>query len=52
MEKRIIDYKVTIAVLRNLQNKGLLTEEEFWKSEQLIADKYGIPLGSIFREIA
>ena len=52
MEKRIVDDKVTVAVLRSFLNQGLLTDSEFQQAEQLIANKYGISLGSIFREIA
>ena len=52
MEKRIVDYKVTDAVLRSFLNQKLLTDSEFQQAEQLIANKYGISLGSIFREIA
>lgn len=51
MEK-IIDYKVTVAILRSFRNQKLLTDAEFQKAEQLIAEKYGISSGSIFREIA
>lgn len=52
VEKRIVDYKVTVAVLRSFLNQKLLTDSEFQQAEQLIANKYGISLGSIFREIA
>lgn len=51
MNEKIIEYKITLAVLRNFVKMGLMTQEEYADSEQLLAEKCGLSLCSIFREI-
>lgn len=52
MPDNIMDYKISISVFRNFLKVGLMTNEEFGQAEQILAEKYGISLCSIFREIA
>ena len=47
--KAIIHYRVAISVFKKWLNKGIINKEEFIKIEALIADKYGLPKGSISR---
>ncbi len=51
MKDNIIDYKIAVSIFRNFHKQGLLTDEEFRDAEVLLAEKYGISLCSIFREI-
>lgn len=50
--QRIAAYKVTIIIFRRLLNDGTITEAEFRKCESNIAEKCGLSLCSIYREIA
>lgn len=52
MPEKVIEYKVSLAVFRNFLKAGLLTYDEFGQAEQILAEKYGLSLCSIFREIA
>lgn len=52
MPKNIIDYKISLVVFRNFLKMGLMTIDEFCQAEQMLAEKYGISLCSIFRETA
>lgn len=52
MPENVIEYKISLAVFRNFLKTGLLTSDEFVQTEQLLAEKYGLSLCSIFREIA
>jgi hypothetical protein len=45
----IIHYCVAISAFRKWLEAGILSEEEFSKLEALLADKYGLPKGSIYR---
>lgn len=51
MNEKILEYKVSLAVFRNFLKMGLLTEEEYGQAEQILAEKCGLSLCSIFREI-
>lgn len=48
----IIHYRVAIAAFQKWLETGILSEEEFAKLEALLADKYGLPKGSIYRKSA
>jgi len=52
MPENVIEYKISLAVFRNFLKAGLLTSDEFGQAEQILAEKYGLSLCSIFREIA
>ena len=51
MNENILEYKISLAVMRSFLKTGLLTAEEFRLSEQILAEKCGLSLCSIFREI-
>lgn len=51
MNENILEYKISLAVMRNFLKTGLLTAEEFKLSEQILTEKCGLSLCSIFREI-
>lgn len=50
--QNIAAYKVTIIIFRRLLSDGTITEAEFKKCESNIAEKCGLSLCSIYREIA
>jgi hypothetical protein len=50
--QQIAAYKVTVIILRKLLDDGTITEKEFRKTESNIAEKCGLSLCSIYREIA
>lgn len=50
--QHIAAYKVTIIIFRKLLSNGTITEAEFRKCESNIAEKCGLSLCSIYREIA
>ncbi len=50
--QRIAAYKVTIIIFHRLLSDGTITEAEFRKCESNIAEKCGLSLCSIYREIA
>lgn len=45
----ILLYKTTMAAVKTMLNKGLITEEEFNEIEGKIANKYGLNLSVIYR---
>jgi hypothetical protein len=47
--QEIIHYRVAMSVFQKWLAAGILSEEEFTKLEALLADKYGLPKGSIYR---
>lgn len=50
--QHIAAYKVTIIIFRKLLSNSTITEAEFRKCESNIAEKCGLSLCSIYREIA
>ena len=50
--QQIVAYKATIILFRKLLKNGTITEAEFRKCESNIAEKCGLSLCSIYREIA
>lgn len=48
-DKAIIHYRVAVQVYKKWLNEGVITEVEFLKIEALVADKYGLSKGSIYR---
>ena len=45
----LIHYRVAVSVFEKWLAAGLLSGEEFTKLEALLANKYGLPKGSIYR---
>jgi hypothetical protein len=45
----IIHYRFAISVFRKWLDEGIIGEQEFMKIDALIADKYSLPKGSIYR---
>lgn len=45
-------YLITMSVMRNLFNKGLVSKEEYSEIDTIFQDKYSPSLGSLFTEIA
>lgn len=50
--QHIATYKVAIILFRKLLKSGTITESEFHRCESNIAEKCGLSLCSIYREIA
>ena len=48
-QERLTRYKASAAVLRSMVTGGILSEAEYKKSCDILANKYGLSLCSIFR---
>ena len=48
-EKRLMAYQTAMALARSMHSKGLISAKEYAKIDTIIAKKYGISSGSIFR---
>lgn len=48
-EKRLIAYQTAMALARSMRSKGIISAKEYAKIDTIIAKKYGISSGSIFR---
>ncbi|GHT78035.1 hypothetical protein FACS1894104_0610 [Actinomycetota bacterium] len=48
-ELAIIHYRAAVSVFRQWLTDGLISEDEFIQIDNAIADKYGLPLCSIYR---
>jgi hypothetical protein len=46
----VMRYKASLSVFRKLLKDGIITEAEFAELDDIIAEKYGIDLFSIYRE--
>jgi len=45
-------YRTSLALMRNLADNGVFTEEEYGKIRTILNKKYDLPSGSIFTEAA
>ena len=48
---RIVAYQSAMAQARAMRKRGLVSEEELQKIEELMAKKYGFDLGDIHRDM-
>lgn len=48
-DKRLIAYQTAMALARSMRSKGIFSDKEYAKIDTIIAKKYGISSGSIFR---
>jgi len=48
-QQAILHYRTAVSVFQKWLEQGIINEEEFIKIDALIADKYGLPKGSIYR---
>ena len=48
-EKRLMAYQTAMALARSMRSKGIISAKEYAKIDTIIAQKYGISSGSIFR---
>ena len=48
-DKRLIAYQTAMALARSMRSKGIISAKEYAKIDTIIAKKYGISSGSIFR---
>jgi hypothetical protein len=48
-EQTIIHYRAAISIFIEWFDQGIITEEDLAKIEKIIAEKYDLPLGSIYR---
>ena len=49
LQDRLLRYRTSTALFRNMVNSGILTETDYQKCCDILAQKYGISLGGIFR---
>lgn len=45
---KIIAYKASISLMRDMLSKGLISEGEYAKIDTMLAQKYGLSLCSIY----
>ena len=48
-DDRLMRFRTSTAVFRTMMKNGVLSEEDYRKSRDILAEKYGISLCSIFR---
>ena len=48
-QTRLIRYKASAAVFRGMVTSGIMSESDYEKSCDILANKYSLPLCSIFR---
>lgn len=48
-DERLLRYRVSLSVLASMHKNGVLTDADYRKSCDILADKYGLDLCSIFR---
>ena len=49
LKARLLRYRTSTTVFRSMVKNGILTEADFQKCCDILAEKYGISLCSIFR---
>ena len=49
LNSRLLRYRTSTAVFRSMAQNGILTEADYQKCCDILAEKYGISLCSIFR---
>ena len=47
--KRIVLYKATMSLVKNMLAEGLITEEEYSEIDRIFASKYGLELSVLYR---
>lgn len=49
LQKRLLSYHMTMAVVRDMLSEGIITAVEFEIVEKMLLEKYGFSSCSIFR---
>ena len=49
LQARLLRYRTSTTVFRSMVKNGILTEDDYQKCCDILAEKYGISLCSIFR---
>ena len=49
LQDRLFRYRTSTAIFRSMVGGGILTEADYQKCCDILAQKYGISLGGIFR---
>jgi len=49
MFQRISAYRAAMSLARSMLHQGIISQEEYNRIDTIMAKKYGISLGSIFR---
>ena len=47
--EKVTAYRTAISVVKRMLKLGIITPEEYSKIDTIIADKYGLSSGTIFR---
>lgn len=47
--ERIVLYKATMSLAKNMLYEGLITEEEYSEIDRIFASKYGLELSVLYR---
>jgi hypothetical protein len=46
---KLLNYKTTLAIARQMLRQGIITDEDYLKAKDMLAEKYGLPANSICR---
>lgn len=49
-QEKVFKFETTMAIARTMLKRGIIDVEDYYKCEDVIAEKYGIPQNSIYRE--
>lgn len=49
LQERLLSYRMTMAVVRDMLSEGIITVDEFETVERMLLEKYGFSSCSIFR---
>ena len=49
LQRRVIAYRTTMAIVKGMLRDGIITEEEYGDIDTIIANKYGLSSCSIYR---
>ena len=49
LRQRVIAYQMAMSIARSMLSQGIITEEEYRKIDTIMAEKYGLFSGTIFR---
>ncbi len=49
--EKVKGYRTSLAIVKEMQNSGLITADDYAKVILALAEKYGLYLGTIFSEI-
>lgn len=49
INERLISYRMTMSLVKAMQSRGVISDEEYLKIDTIMTKKYGISSSTIFR---